>query len=341
MLWFFALSAIAPTVFAYFVVIKSTDRFEPEPIWLLSAAFVWGAVVATLLAIVGNALGEGVLSAALGVGTGDELVQRSTASFIAPFVEESTKGSGLLLLWIISGLALREIDGALDGAIYGGIIGLGFTLTEDVLYVAQAGEQGGLGAFFSVFVLRTLFSGLGHASFTAMTGLGVGIASEVAAGPLKVLAPIGGWMAAVGLHMVHNFLVTFLFQGGAGLGLKLVTFWCFDLLFFVVIVVLAIRDRAIVLRGLVDEAGRLLHPRELARTTSYWMLVPLWNFFSLMGSQSGYSRSRKKQLDLIELAFLKQRRRRGESDLGLERAERTLRERIWHANQAGVFIGKR
>ena len=79
MVWFFALSVIAPTVFAYFVVIKSTDRFEPEPFWLLAAAFVWGAVVATLLALVGNAIGEGALSAALGAGTSAELVESSTA----------------------------------------------------------------------------------------------------------------------------------------------------------------------------------------------------------------------------------------------------------------------
>ncbi|MFZ5897355.1 MAG: PrsW family intramembrane metalloprotease [Myxococcota bacterium] len=341
MLWFFALSVIAPTVLGYFVVIKSTDRFEPEPLWLLTAMFLWGAVVATMLALVGNAIGEGALSAALGAGAADELVQRSTASFVAPLVEETTKGTGLLLLWLVSRLALRELDGALDGAIYGGVIGLGFTLTEDVLYVARAGEQGGFAAFFSVFVLRTLFSGLGHASFTAMTGLGVGIAAEAASGPLKLIAPIGGWLAAVGLHVMHNFLVTFLYEDGAGLGMKLVVFWLFDALFFIVIVVLAVRDRAIVLRGLIDEAGRLLHPKELHRTTSYWMLVPLWNFLALLGSPAGYRKSRRKQLDLIELAFLKQRRRRGESDVGLERDERILRERIWHANQAGIFIGPR
>ena len=32
-----------------------------------------------------------------------------------------------------------------------------------------------------------------------------------------------------------------------------------------------------VIKGLIDEVGRLLHPKELERTTSYWMLLPLWN----------------------------------------------------------------
>jgi RsiW-degrading membrane proteinase PrsW (M82 family) len=340
-IWLLALAVIAPTVFFYFLVIKATDRFEPEPFWLLTAMFLWGAVVATVLAMVGNAVGEGAVSAALGLGASNDLVQSSTAAFVAPLVEETTKGTGLLLLWLISAFSLRELDGALDGAIYGGVIGLGFTLTEDVLYVARAGEHGGFAAFFTVFVLRTVLSGLGHASFTAMTGLGVGIAAEAAPGALKLIAPIGGWLAAVGLHCLHNFLVTFLFADGAGLGAKFLVFWLFDALFFVVILMLALRDRAIVLKGLVDEAGRLLHPKELARTTSYWMLVPLWNRLALAGGSSGYGKSRKKQLDLIELSFLKHRRRRGEVDPAIDRKEQQLRERIWHANQAGVFIGPR
>lgn len=333
-----ALAVIAPTVFLYFLIIKGTDRYEPEPFWLLSLAFFWGAIVATLTAIVGNAVGEGVMRAAL--GDGNPLVRASTASYVAPLVEESTKGAGLLLLWGLSALWLKELDGALDGAIYGGVIGLGFTLTEDVLYVSSAGAQGGGGAFFLLFVLRTVLAGLSHASFTALTGLGVGIAAETSSAFLRVVAPIGGWCAAVGLHALHNYLVTFMYDGGSGLVLKLLAFWLFDLLFFAVVICLAVRDRAIVLRGLIDEAGKLLHPKELARTSSYWMLVPFWNLISLQNSPLGYGRARRKQLDLIELAFLKHRRR-WDKNPELERDEAALRARIHEANLAGVFIGPR
>lgn len=335
-----ALVVVAPTVFFYFLIIRGSDRYEPEPFWLLTLAFFWGAVVSTLTAIVGNAVGEGVLRASFGAGQA-ALVDASTASFVAPLVEESSKGAGMLVLWAISALWVREIDGALDGAIYGGVIGLGFTLTEDVLYISSAGAQHGSEAFFQVFILRTVMAGLGHASFTAMTGLGIGIASESSSSFIKLLAPIGGWCAAVGLHFVHNYLVTFLYDGGSGLVIKLLLFWTFNAVFFLVIITLAIRDRAIVLKGLIDEAGRLLHPKELERTSSYWMLVPLWNFFSLMGSSKGYGESRRKQLDLIELSFLKHRRRRGEKDAQLDSRENELRMRIHQANQAGVFIGAR
>jgi hypothetical protein len=102
-----------------------------------------------------------------------------------------------------------------------------------------------------------------------------------------------------------------------------------------------VRDRAIVLRGLISEAGRLLHPTELARTASYWMLVPFWNLMNLLGSPGGYAASRKKQLALIELAFLKQRRARGQAGAQIDRAEWELRSQVSRANNAGVFIGVR
>ncbi|MEO8900609.1 MAG: PrsW family intramembrane metalloprotease [Polyangiaceae bacterium] len=340
-LWFLAFLVIAPTVFVYFLIIKGMDRYEPEPFWLLSAAFFWGAVVATLVAIVMNQVGEGVLSAVLGVPTTSAIVQSSTASFVAPLVEESSKGAGLLVLWLSSALWLHEVDGALDGAIYGGVIGLGFTLTEDVLYVGGAGAQGGAAAFTALYLVRTVAAGLSHASFTAMTGLGVGVASETRSPALKLFAPLAGWGAAVGLHFVHNFLVTFMSDGGLGLALKFLVFWSFDVLFFVLVIALAVRDRSIVLRGLIDEAGRLLHPKELARTASYWMLVPFWNLSSLAGSPGGYVASRKKQLALIKLAFLKRRRSRGQGGPDLDRAEREIRTQVSRANSAGVFIGAR
>ena len=340
-LWFLAFLVIAPTVFVYFLIIKGTDRYEPEPFWLLSVTFFWGAVVATLMAIVMNGVGEGVVSLALGAPEASTIVQSSTASFVAPLVEESCKGLGLLLLWLVSSLWLHEVDGALDGAIYGGVIGLGFTLTEDVLYVGGAASKGGAAAFTALYLVRTVAAGLSHASFTAMTGLGIGVASETRNSALKFLAPIAGWTAAVGLHFVHNFLVTFLYDGGVGLVLKFLVFWTFDLLFFALVISLAVRDRSIVLRGLIDEVGRLLHPKELTRTASYWMLVPFWNLMSLMGSPGGYSASRKKQLALIELAFLKQRRARGQHGAELERSEGELRARVTRANNAGVFIGAR
>ena len=39
---------VSPFVITYALVIRWIDRFEPEPWWLILAAFVWGALFATL-----------------------------------------------------------------------------------------------------------------------------------------------------------------------------------------------------------------------------------------------------------------------------------------------------
>lgn len=334
----FSLVFITPVVAVYLTIVKGVDRYEPEPWYLLALCFFWGVFGATFFALIGNMVGMSFVELGIGAPGDSEHVQHATASFIAPPVEESTKGVMLLFVWAISALFLKELDGPLDGAIYGGIIGLGFTLTEDVLYVTSATLSQGAGVGTALFILRTIMGGLGHATFTAMTGLGVGIAAESNNLLVKLVAPIGGWMAAVGLHFLHNFLVTYWLAGGLGLLAKLLVFWTFDLVFFVLLYVLVLRDRAIVMRGLVEEVGRLLHPKEFQRTISYSMVVPLWNVTSLLGSPGGYFRARQKQLDLVKLAFVKLRLQRGEA---VEAWAERLRQRIHLANQQGVFIGPR
>ncbi len=330
------LLVVFPCVLVYFLFIRAVDRYEPEPLWLLVLLFGWGAVGASLTSVAGGLLGRGALMVAFDLGHDDPLLQASTATFVAPLVEESTKGFALLVLLLAAALGYRELDGPLDGAIFGGVVGLGFTLAEDTLYLAQALEEGGAGAFGATFVVRTVLAGLGHASFTAVTGLGVGLAAATREPVLKVVLPAAGWMGAVGLHFVHNLLVTFLLAEGLGLLVKLVFFWLFDLLFFVLVVALVIRDRHLVRSGLADEVGTLLDQRELDRATSFWMLLPLWNFFQLSATRAGYRASRRKQLDLVELAFLKRRRRWGEG--GLEGEEAQLRERVHAATDAGVTL---
>ncbi len=142
----------------------------------------------------------------------------------------------------------------------------------------------------------------------------------------------------MGLHFLHNFLVTYL--GPAGVLLKFMVFLTFAFLFFVLLYILAFRDRAIVLRGLADEVGVLLHPKEFKLTTSGTMLIPLWNMMALMGSPKGYMSARKKQLLLADLAFLKNRVRRGETSAGITRKIADVKSKLERLNQEGVFVGK-
>lgn len=326
---------VTPLVLVYLLAIRWADRFEPEPWWLVLAAFTWGAVFATVGGGLGSSIASGVVEAFLGASKDD--LDAIGATVFAPIFEETFKGVGVALIALVSALGLRELDGPLDGAIYGGVVGLGFTLTEDILYVANQFATSGIGGFVLLLFLRTVVLGLSHCTFTACTGLGFGIAAESRSWTVKLSAPVVGFGFAVAMHAMHNFLPTFFGEGG--LVLMVLISWVIDILFFVLLALLVARDRAIVVRELFGEVGELLHPRELQLVSSYFTLgMRNWSILLSRG-WGAFSVRRKKQLALVELAFVKSRRRRGEKGADLDRKEAELRRAITQSNQRGVWIG--
>src|ERR1700733_14266553 len=139
---FLGLLFVTPFVVTYVLFIRWCDRFEPEPWWLVMLAFVWGALFATL----GGGISSGLVQAILeGLGGGAAVDMEAVgATVLAPIFEEGFKGLGVAIIAAISALGLKELDGPLDGCIYGGVVGLGFTLTEDILYVANQFDKEGL-----------------------------------------------------------------------------------------------------------------------------------------------------------------------------------------------------
>jgi protease PrsW len=324
---------VTPLVLTYLFFIRWIDRFEPEPWWLILAAFVWGALFATLGGGISSSIAQTVVSPFFDSKSLDVV----GATVFAPIFEETFKGIGVSLIALISALGLRELDGPLDGAIYGGVVGLGFTLTEDILYVANQYATNGFTGFVFLLFLRTVLLGLSHCTFTACTGLGFGIATEAKNWFVKVGAPIVGFGCAMAMHAMHNFLPTFFGEGG--LVVMMLVSWAIDILFFVLLALLVVRDRSIVVRELFGEVGNLLHPKELQLVSSYFSLgYKNWAVLLSRG-WSPFSMRRKKQLQLVELAFVKSRRRRGENGPDLDRKEAELRRDITIANQRGVWIG--
>ena len=326
---------VTPLVLTYLFCIRWADRFEPEPWWLVLLAFAWGAVFATVGGGVTSGFAQ-VFASSL-FDTSKETMDLFGAIVFAPIFEETFKGLGLALIAIASALGLRELDGPLDGVIYGGIVGLGFTLTEDILYVANQFAREGFGGFVLLWFVRTVLLGLSHCTFTACTGLGFGIAAESRSAAVKVAAPVLGFGCAVAMHAMHNFLP--LVFGERGLVGMLLISWAIDLMFFVLLALLVVRDRGIVVRELFGEVGYLLHPKELQLVSSYFSLgLKNWSILLSQG-WSAFSVRRRKQLMLVELAFVKSRRRRGEHGADLDRREAELRRGIAMANQRGVWIG--
>lgn len=195
--WLGLLAAVLPALL-YAALILAFDRYEPEPWRNLLGAFGWGALVATLFSIVFGALADDILKAVWG----DDLGGQLTLFVGLPLIEETFKGLALLaLLFLFRG----EFDGILDGLVYGALIGLGFAMTENILYLGQAYLDGGLGGLGQLFLAREVFGGLGHALYTGTIGAAVGWARlRYGRGWSRLVVPLTGWALAVLQHSLWN-----------------------------------------------------------------------------------------------------------------------------------------
>src|SRR5215216_4268076 len=217
----------------YLLFIRAIDLYEREPLRYVVPVFLWGFAVATTVSLVFNTLFQLTLSSVTSVKTANFF----TAVVSAPVVEESSKGLALLIIFLIAYLARRrsgliEFAGVMDGIVYGAAVGFGFAIAEDLLYGLQYGPE--------TFIVRRIFGGFAHASFTSLTGIGIGLVPWVQSSILKVALPVLGLSGAILLHATFNFTATVF--GPVG---YLVLF-CVILAYIVIILVwLAIERRAI------------------------------------------------------------------------------------------------
>jgi RsiW-degrading membrane proteinase PrsW (M82 family) len=196
-----ALLPVAPVVATFLWM----DRWEPEPPRRLLLAFLWGACFAALTALIINSSAALIADEVLGRGAGDVI----GAVVVAPIVEEAVKGAFLVGLLIFR---RNEFDGVLDGIVYAGLVAAGFAYTENILYIGRAfaedamvGQSGGV---LAVLLLRGVLSPFAHPLFTAMIGIGAGIAAVHRSVTVRVIAVLLGYVAAVVLHALWNGAAT-------------------------------------------------------------------------------------------------------------------------------------
>lgn len=196
-IFFISLLAAAIPAGLYVALIYWVDHYEKEPAWLLAATFFWGAFPAIVLAIILNVAGSLPFYFLAGPNVADAV----GAVLIAPPVEETVKAIALLGVFL---LLRHEVDGLLDGIIYGAMVGMGFALVENVFYFMSVYGEGGIEAWRTSIFFRAVLFGLNHSLFTSMTGLGLAIGRFASSRPARLLAPVAGWTAATFLHAVHN-----------------------------------------------------------------------------------------------------------------------------------------
>jgi RsiW-degrading membrane proteinase PrsW (M82 family) len=203
-----SLLALAPTVL-YALFIWWLDRYEKEPLPLLLVAFLWGAVPAIILALILEIGADIPLQQFV---LADEARDVTSASLIAPIVEEAVKAIILVVLFLAY---KREFDNVLDGIVYGAMVGLGFAFVENILYFQSAAfenvPEGGapdIGGMVVLWVLRAGLFGLNHSMFTAFTGAALGLARSLKKGWQRGLVPSLGLGAAMLFHGLHNGLTS-------------------------------------------------------------------------------------------------------------------------------------
>ncbi|MDQ3492883.1 MAG: PrsW family intramembrane metalloprotease [Chloroflexota bacterium] len=160
--WGLMLLYVVPVV----LVVRWLDLYEREPRSLVVAAFLWGAIVAVAFSSFGNVHWGSVITHLAGA----EFASDWSAALTAPVVEEIYKVLGVVLIALI---ARAETDDLMDGFVYGAMVGLGFTVTEDIDYFLGA-FGGSIQGVLAGFWVRVVASGLyGHVLYTGLAGIGV------------------------------------------------------------------------------------------------------------------------------------------------------------------------
>ena len=252
---------VVPMV-VYALILWWFDRYEKEPLGLLIAAFLWGAVPAIIFSLIA----EVVLDIPISYFVEPVTASLIGAAVIAPVAEEIFKGMALVLLLLFF---RREIDTPLDGIIYGGLVGFGFAAVENVLYFTVEAMESSLGGVVLLAVFRAFLFGLNHALFTGLVGLGLALARTTSNWWVKIGAPIVGLLAGMMAHSVHNGSVSF-----ADLCWPcLITFasdWGGVLVLFGIIIWASVREQRWIVTFLADEVELgTLSQRDYEEVCSY------------------------------------------------------------------------
>ena len=319
-----ALAAGIPAV----ALVIYLDRREPEPWWLLVIAFLWGALVATGLAIALEGWASEGLATLFDESAGlvdtsqlgyqfqspEQLFAWLERSLIAPVVEEGLKALALILLFL---LLPTEANSMRDGIVYGALVGLGFAVLESAAFITSGYAYTGSAEYLGQLIPRfALFGVNGHLLYAALFGAALGWARQSTSfgNVRKSLIIAGGFLLALAGHAMANAfgpfaLTAFATLAGAEGTVSAAQLWLLDLMtilatngwVYVVMGFLATRSGYLELEicrsELAEEMPPVITPDELSLVE----MEGLWRLRRI----SGLSRSQSARLVRAqnELAF--------------------------------------
>ncbi|MEM9002732.1 MAG: PrsW family intramembrane metalloprotease [Cyanobacteria bacterium P01_F01_bin.86] len=235
----------------YTQLVWSVDRYEKEPPLYLLYAFLWGAIPAIIAAIVF----QSILSVPILFlfGSSSFAGEFTQAALGAPVTEEILKGLGVALLYLTR---RHEFDGWVDGIVYGATAGFGFAYVENIFYLmgTSSWEEWAI-----LFVLRAMVFGGLHGFWTALTGIGFGLARYTHDRLIQVFVIAGGLLLAIVGHLIHNAAATLVeVTNGTSFGLAFLNYGALAIVMVLLWLVAGIVDRRRLKHYLQDEVPTII-----------------------------------------------------------------------------------
>jgi RsiW-degrading membrane proteinase PrsW (M82 family) len=193
------LLAIAPvTIVILYIYFK--DKYEKEPIGVLTKSFLLGATVSIFLTFILGYIASIFISV---TDTKSVLQQFLKAFFVVALVEEFSK----YLIVRFYAQKNKEFNEPFDGIVYAVMVSMGFAALENILYTFQYGVATG--------VIRAFTAVPAHATFGILMGFFMGKAKfSIHKRKLNLL----GLLMATLFHGAYDFFLFINFIPGISIG---------------------------------------------------------------------------------------------------------------------------
>ena len=204
----YAVGIVLLVAFLYLAVIRLLDVNEREPLWTTTLLFVLGLTAAALLHLI-------VQSPVLHLSVLPAAILRRGSTFVAiavglAILSASTRRHG----W-------SELNGMMDGIVYGAAAGLGFATGEILVQQLRTPTVALLAEInWLVVVWTSALTGLAHAVFGALSGAGFGAATQSPRPGRWLLYPATGLAVAIAADAGHDVLAYANSLGGASAVLR-------------------------------------------------------------------------------------------------------------------------
>jgi len=295
----YSLSLAAIIAVIYLALVRLMDLNEKEPLWAVGLMFLMGAVLAAILSLL-------VSSTVLEPSTLWGAVADESAKFFA-FV----LGAAALLA-VARSRGWSEINGLMDGVVYGTAVGLGFatgeTFVRELSFGALlSGEVFGAGPVATLWTAA--LTGLSDGLFGGVIGAGFGAAVGARSVLQRIGYPIAGLIGAILVHALYTLLAEGNALGGSA---GLIRAWIaliIPILFVVGVVVVALaRERRTIQEELSGEAqSGVVTDEDLAVLKSFSARRSQYIKALTKGDFDGWLTMRELHSRQVQLALVKRR----------------------------------